>query len=286
MKKYAVIAFILSVVTLLNDVNGEDYLAVLDNIESEGLVLSSYKSSWYNFLVMPLLGLIGEAKGTMLALKLITVVFFGYVSINRENSLYLLLIFALILCLELFADNYNEFLRQSHALLLFLFGLRYSRIIRMILWCLAGLIHLVCVPIIGIFFVLSIVVRDWSDVDGRIFTLVYLLSPIFIFLSLFIETSIPGLSGNRTNFFAIIMLLAYSGLHLYNFLCDKGILTALMFGLSLSVLIGYSLLTDFGRLVSLLLFLHMGIVLHFKSQKIITINLISCLLISVVFYLV
>ena len=235
---------------------------------------------------MPLLGLIGEAKGTMLALKLLTVVSFGVVSIKRENSLYLLLFFAIILCLELFADNYNEFLRQSHALLLFLYGLRYSRYTRAILWCLAGLIHLVSVPIICLFLIFGIVVRDWSNIDGKIFTLVFLVSPIFIFLSLFIETSIPGLSGNRTNFFAISMLLAYSGLHLYNFLYDKGILTALMFGLSLSVLIGYPLLTDFGRLVSLLLFLHMGIVLHFKSQKIITINLISCLLISVVFYLV
>lgn len=285
-RKLSYIVFICLVVLGLNKVDGEDYVAVLENIEAESLVVSGYKLSWYKYLVIPLSSIVNEPSLTMLLLKMSVVIIFCILAIARGMSVILLTLFGSVFCLSLFAENYNEFIRQSHSLLLFLLGLKFDDWRQYMFWFIASLIHLVSIPIIIVTIIIQLIVISNFKVDNIFLLIVLLTAPVMSAILMNLDVNIPGLNGRRTNIFAILMLFGYACLHFWTLIQERSVPNLLIFLSTIIVLVGYGVLLDFGRLVSLLLFLHMGVVMKSGSNRVKTINIFACLMISLAFFLV
>lgn len=255
----------------------QDWASYLMNLENKNFLLSITKSFsiffWYYFLLYPIQILLGSSELALLLVKLLIVAICFYVyqkKIKNKRGLFIILLF--LIFVPAFTENYQEFLRQgtSIAILLFSFTTK-NKYLRYLSLALSALFHFVAfVPIIffyfsRVFFGINKFNNDLCKRSSWTFPSLSIVLILSVFVSFYFlaignqtlsENKISFFQGNRTSIFAIIYLFVYGSYLLIIINKSKIILHIVSFLIVSSILFVYTFLTDFGRMISLVIPIH------------------------------
>jgi len=216
---------------------------------------------------------LGSSELALLLVKLLIVAICFYVyqkKIKNKRGLFIILLF--LIFVPAFTENYQEFLRQgtSIAILLFSFTTK-NKYLRYLSLALSALFHFVAfVPIIffyfsRVFFGINKFNNDLCKRSSWTFPSLSIVLILSVFVSFYFlaignqtlsENKISFFQGNRTSIFAIIYLFVYGSYLLIIINKSKIILHIVSFLIVSSILFVYTFLTDFGRMISLVIPIH------------------------------
>ncbi|MEK9750162.1 MAG: hypothetical protein VW236_01245 [Flavobacteriaceae bacterium] len=277
----------------------QDLGSYVMNLENNALIFDVTKSFWYTVILFPIHLITTNAENTILVMKMGILLSFYYAYSRKQNIGEKILIGGLLILLPTISENYEEFLRQGTALVFAIIGF-YSRnkYMRIGFFILALAFHpIVILPIL--FYHLPIFLLKKDKVDEGIFIrlrlsfwiqLMFLYASIIICLLIIVFREeliieIEYFEGKRENIFAATYLITYS-IYL-NVVSNKQrkILHISSNLMILAILACYPLITDFGRMISIVTPIHLMAAVSLSNRKFKILDLGVLSLLSLVLFI-
>ena len=301
LKNYFHVLFIISYVFLSNYIFDEDLESYFLNIQEYNQDITTQKYFWYKYLFFPL-RFFFEDPITLIkfyqTLLLLSFILFIDKLLIKGNYIFRIFLILIFLFVPFITDFYSQYLRESTALIFFLFGTRLKQLKYNIpLYILAFLCHYISFFWIATYYITLFFIKNIDS--NRFIIFIYLLLFIislafccFQYFDLFnLKILLPEnisnyLVGNRTNLNGIIYLIfyiTYLMLMFFNFRTPFYSISILLLFVNL---IFYQNIVDYGRAFQAPAIFHFisSLLLFLKNRFLF--DLIICVLLSLVFYLI